>query len=422
MSSPSREAALRVMRALGDAGHTAYLAGGCVRDALLGLEPKDHDVATDTPPEAVLQLWPKSQPVGQAFGVVLCYAKIAGKRIAIEVATFRTEGPYSDGRRPDSVDYTDAQHDAQRRDFTVNGLFADPFDQPQPPGADTATCPTTGDRVIDFVHGLPDLLESKVIRAIGEPDRRFAEDYLRMLRAVRFASRMGFALHPATAEAIRTHAPKLDRISRERIGEEVKRTLLGPAPALAARLWDALQLTAAIFGEAVEPLDSQTLEALPPEADLGARLAAWIDARKPSIDAPRARAALDLSNQQRDDLSQTLGLRESLRRWPELGAAARKRLAAHPRFAQTLMWALAGALPGTLASAIDEQAAALALDGVGLAPEPFVTGDDLLQLGLTAGPDFKRWLDRAYDDQLEGRTTSRKQALDRLRQMTQPEA
>ncbi|MEM7680889.1 MAG: CCA tRNA nucleotidyltransferase [Planctomycetota bacterium] len=424
MSSASRRAALQVLRRLVDAGHTAYLAGGCVRDALLGLEPKDHDVATDAPPKVVRELWPNSQPVGQAFGVVLCYATVDRKRHAVEVATFRTEGVYSDGRRPDSVAYTTAEHDAKRRDFTINGLFADPLNQAdkhEQTGAgtaDTHTCPTTGDRVIDYVDGLPDLLKHKVIRAIGDPTQRFAEDYLRMLRAVRFAARLNFKLDPATARAIRDHAPKLNHIARERIGDEVKRALMSARPALAVRLFDELNLTPAVFGQPITPSEPDALAvlaALSPNADLATRIAVWTHGRTPPIEPRISRRALDLSNPLRDELLHTAKLRTALQGFAALGVAGRKRLLSHPRFEQTRLWARVGGLDPALAKRVDADHETLSNDGIGLAPPPLITGDDLVGLGLTPGPDFKRWLDDAYDAQLEGKIATREQALTRVR-------
>src|SRR5688500_12446804 len=162
----SREDALAVVRRLRDAGHVAYFAGGCVRDMLLGLEPKDYDVATDAPPDRVRQLFSNTQAVGAAFGVIL----VRQRKSQIEVATFRTDLKYVDGRRPEGVVFTTAEEDAKRRDFTINGMFFDPVEE----------------KVIDYVGGQEDL-QNKLLRAIGEPNHRFEEDHLRLLRAVRFA-------------------------------------------------------------------------------------------------------------------------------------------------------------------------------------------------------------------------------------------
>src|SRR5689334_8290213 len=203
-------AAEKIVRKLRERGHVAYFAGGCVRDQIMGREPSDFDVATDAPPGEVTKLFRRAKLVGQAFGVV----RVGVDRAWIEVATFRREWGYADHRHPDHVQYTDAEHDARRRDFTINGLFYDPIDH----------------RVIDFVEGQADI-DRKVLRAIGEPRHRFEEDYLRMLRAVRFAARLGFTLDGPTADAIREFAPKLRGISRERIGQEVQLMLEHPARA-----------------------------------------------------------------------------------------------------------------------------------------------------------------------------------------------
>ena len=176
-----REDAARVVEELRAGGHVAYFAGGCVRDMLLGLEPKDFDVATDAPPERVRKLFRNSQAVGAAFGVIL--VRTGGS--SVEVATFRSDGAYLDGRHPEHVRFTTAEEDARRRDFTINGLFFDPI---------------SGD-VIDYVGGREDLA-ARWIRAIGEPGARFAEDHLRMLRAIRFAARFDFAIEANTAAAI----------------------------------------------------------------------------------------------------------------------------------------------------------------------------------------------------------------------------
>ncbi|HON66141.1 MAG TPA: CCA tRNA nucleotidyltransferase, partial [Phycisphaerae bacterium] len=195
-----QDAALAVVKRLRDAGHEALWAGGCVRDMLLGIEPSDIDVATSAHPPQIVELFRRTREVGVQFGVVL----VKQGPHWIEVATFRTDVNYVDGRRPERVVFTTAEEDAQRRDFTINGLFYDPLDR----------------RVIDYVGGEQDV-RSGIVRAIGEPSHRFAEDHLRLLRAVRFTTRFGFQLDPATAAAIREHAAGLARISAERIREEL---------------------------------------------------------------------------------------------------------------------------------------------------------------------------------------------------------
>ena len=179
----SEEFARQISATLKQHGRQAYLVGGCVRDLLLGREPKDFDVATDAPPDEVASLFPRSALVGAHFGVVL----VRSDNLQVEVATFRSDLGYSDGRRPDSVHFeTDPIRDAQRRDFTINALMLDP----------------SNDQILDFVNGREDL-SAGLIRAIGNPETRFREDHLRLLRAVRFAASLGFAIEPTTAAAIR---------------------------------------------------------------------------------------------------------------------------------------------------------------------------------------------------------------------------
>ena len=205
--SESKQRAADIAQQLRHAGFIAYFAGGCVRDALLGQEPHDYDIATDATPEQVQRLFPKSQAVGAHFGVVV----VRSGPDHIEVATFRTDGSYKDGRRPEEVTYSTPEEDAQRRDFTVNGIFQDP-----------AT-----DEVIDFVGGQADLA-AKVLRAIGNPAERFREDHLRLMRAVRFAATLGWEIEPATWAAVKAEAPALAKISIERTRDEFIKIMLHP--------------------------------------------------------------------------------------------------------------------------------------------------------------------------------------------------
>jgi len=207
MSEAMRDTAIQIIEKLTQAGHTALLAGGCVRDMLLGREPKDFDVATSATPEQVVRLFPGAQTVGAHFGVVI----VRLNHEHVEVATFRSDGSYSDGRRPDSVTYSTPELDAQRRDFTVNGLFFDPLTE----------------RVIDYVGGQTDLKHG-LLRAIGVAAERFAEDHLRMLRAVRFATVLGFDIEHATWESICGLAHHIQSVSIERVREEFVKTMRSP--------------------------------------------------------------------------------------------------------------------------------------------------------------------------------------------------
>jgi len=202
-----KTSAIKIIQKLRLSGHEALLAGGCVRDLLLGREPKDFDVATSATPDEVVALFPGALTVGAHFGVVV----VRQDHEQIEVATFRTDGSYKDGRHPESVTFATAEQDAQRRDFTVNGLFRDPIK----------------DRVIDYVGGAVDL-EKRVLRAIGDAHQRFDEDKLRLLRAVRFATTLGFEIEEKTWQALCEHAPAIQSVSAERIRDELIKIFLHP--------------------------------------------------------------------------------------------------------------------------------------------------------------------------------------------------
>ncbi|HXB19808.1 MAG TPA: CCA tRNA nucleotidyltransferase, partial [Candidatus Solibacter sp.] len=214
LSSDRAQQATQIVQELRAAGYSAFLAGGCVRDLVLGREPADYDVATSATPQDVMRLFPQTYAVGAQFGVVLVPVRrdtAEGEKdnYAIEVATFRSDGLYSDGRHPDQVQFSkDAKTDVQRRDFTINGLLLDPASQ----------------QVFDYVGGREDL-EHRIIRTIGDPRQRFAEDKLRMLRAVRFAARFGYAIEAATLAEIQTQAAQIHQVSRERIRDEILKML-----------------------------------------------------------------------------------------------------------------------------------------------------------------------------------------------------
>src|SRR6476660_9313710 len=204
----SKALAISIVRTLREHGHQAYLVGGCVRDLLLGCEPTDYDVATDATPDEVMRIFPETYAVGAQFGVVLVPLRDDANR-TVEVATFRSDIGYSDGRHPDQVRFSQsAREDVERRDFTINGLLLDPVKN----------------EVRDFVGGRKDL-DAGIIRAIGDPALRFSEDKLRMLRAVRFAARFGYTIEPPTFAAIRQLAPQIHQVSRERVRDELTKML-----------------------------------------------------------------------------------------------------------------------------------------------------------------------------------------------------
>ncbi|WP_428938510.1 CCA tRNA nucleotidyltransferase [Fontivita pretiosa] len=400
-----RADALAVLKRLRDAGYVAYFAGGCVRDELLGIQPKDYDVATDAPPQRVRELFSNTQAVGAAFGVIL----VRYRRSVVEVATFRRDDVYLDGRRPSKVHFATAEEDAKRRDFTINGLFLDPIEN----------------RVIDYVGGLEDL-KRRLIRAIGDPNRRFDEDYLRMLRAVRFAARFGFEIEPATAEAIRTHAARLKEISPERIAEELRLMLTGPTRNAAWRMLNEFGLADVIFRFA-PPADANTdvFTKLGDEpAPFGLVLAAALVSRcadparlfdpKAAKAAARAmRQALRISNDEQTELIETLIGVGLVLNPPPPTLARKKRFLARPTapLSRRLMRALAesGYRRQQILELEREFDALLKAD---YAPPPLITGDDLTAAGLQPGRLFKRLLDEVYDAQLEGRVQTREQALE----------
>ncbi len=403
-SQAARAAAVRVARRLQDAGHSAYFAGGCVRDELLGLEPTDYDVATDATPEQIRGLFDRTSEVGAAFGVML----VRENHQTIEVATFREEGVYSDRRRPDEVKFSTADHDAKRRDYTVNALFLDPVAADEAVGASTIH-----GHVIDLVGGLDDLRDKR-IRAVGDPNDRLAEDHLRALRAVRLAARLGFEIEENTARAIREHASELVGVSRERIGEEVRRMMAHESRARAVLMMQSLGLDAPVLGEAAGDLPPATLSALAPEASPCAAMGAWaidragVDGAAATVGAWRER--LMLSNDENRSLRDALACLTSLRQdWGAMPVAKRKRLLAAPGCDDAR--ALLRATEPAICDAIDQDAAALSGDGVGIAPAPLLTGDELVASGFKPGPGFKKLLDLVYDAQLEGRVRSPEDAM-----------
>jgi poly(A) polymerase len=409
---------LAVAKRLHESGHVALLAGGCVRDLLLGLEPKDYDVATDARPERVRSLFGNTQAVGEAFGVILVHL---GQSV-VEVATFRSDGPYSDGRRPDAVRFTDAQEDARRRDFTINGLFLDPIDN----------------RVIDYVGGQKDL-ENRLLRAIGQADARFEEDHLRLLRAVRFAARFDFAIEAQTEQAIRRHAPHLARISPERVGEELRIMLTPPSRVRAWHTLAELGLADVIFrfmpllaaGQPIAQRQFRIFDAITPGEPAAFALtlaagaldrthAAWpagadfrvlferLTARKMGH---ALRQSLRISN---DELEAMAGVMEGLGPLvgdTEPGVATLKRFLALPIASDSrrLLAALHGVVDDRRVQWLQQRLSEL--EKTDFAPMPLVSGEDLIAAGLRPGPVFKRVLAQTYDAQLEGRVAGKQEAI-----------
>ena len=435
----ARRVATHVVRVLRDAGHTAYLAGGCVRDALLGLNPTDFDVATDAVPQRVRALFPRTQEVGESFGVVLVPIRASelaphragaspahpashdhNPKAIVEVATFRSDGPYHDARRPEHVTFSDPESDAQRRDFTINALFLDPLAPPDP------ALPLAGGRIIDYVGGVADL-RSKVLRAVGDPDKRLQEDHLRALRAVRFSARLGFALEDSTAQAITRHAAALTGVSRERVGDELRRMLSHPAAPAALELLQRLGLDAPVLADVNANPPLPLVRALGPDQHPMTVLGAWLlDRAGAALSRPptpadlkprlaKVRSSLCLSNDESDHLTGALMTAHDLAAWPSLSVAARKRLAFRPFFPAAISIDQAGH-PQNAAKVIADLHV-LQSDGIGIHPVPLITGDDLVSQGFTPGPAFRRALDETYDAQLEGRIRDKLAALELARRL-----
>ncbi len=272
-----REFALSVVRRLQEAGYQALWAGGCVRDELLNRIPKDYDVATDARPEEVRRLFRKTVTVGMSFGVVEVLGPHQdGALLKVQVATFRSDCQYSDGRHPDAVVFSSPREDALRRDFTINGMFFDPI----------------RGELLDFVGGQEDL-RSKVLRAIGDPLQRLEEDKLRLLRAVRIATRFDLQIEARTANAIRAMAPLVTVVSAERIAEELRQMLVHPSRIRAVELMDQLGLIQPILPELLALKDSPAnYSSAPANGDLWDHTLRVLDHLGPQPTVPLALAAL----------------------------------------------------------------------------------------------------------------------------------
>jgi poly(A) polymerase len=433
--SPERALALRCIASLRSAGFVALLAGGCVRDELLGNTPSDYDIATSATPDTLAKLFPRTAHVGAHFGVVL----VREGPHTIEVATFRSDGTYSDGRRPDSVQFSTPEQDAQRRDFTVNALFLDPFspqsEQASEQGSSLAPAHLFASAVahrcaagtiIDFVGGLPDL-SARVLRAVGDPHARLQEDHLRALRAVRLSAKLGFEIHPTTKLAITRHAMDLRGVSPERIGDECRAMLQHPARARSAALLAELGLIPAMLGTPSrgstprEPVllascaasgegAGMALATIAWAHSLGVRLLPSESGSDPAQFIASARAGLCLSNDETTSMTHLVARLAQLdEQWEGAPVARRKRIASSREWAGALH--LFGVLRPDRARAVRDDVEHLARTFGGLQPAPLLTGDHLLAAGFRGGPKFKVALDAAYDAQLEGRVTTQGEAF-----------
>jgi poly(A) polymerase len=429
-----KDAAIQIVARLRAAGHIAYFAGGCVRDMVRGVEPQDIDIATSARPEAVQQLFPHTVPVGAQFGVVL----VLTGGYQFEVATFRSDAAYVDGRRPSAVHFGSPEQDAQRRDFTINGLFFDPLES----------------RLIDYVDGRADI-DRHLIRTIGDARARFGEDKLRLLRGVRFASNLGFTIEPATFAAVREMAEQIRVVSAERIRDELIKLFTRPAAGRGLELLEASDLlrvilpeVAAMKGVAQPPEfhpegDVFThvrlmLEALPAEPDIVLAFAVLLhDVGKPptfAVGPDRIRfhehdvvgaeltrrilTRLRFPNATIDQVETCVREHMRLRHVQEMRPAKLKRILARATFpAELELHRLdCQASHGSLANYefLKRQASELPPEVV--RPPRLVTGQDLLALGIPAGPELGQLLKEIEERQLDEQLTSRDEALAYARQ------
>jgi tRNA nucleotidyltransferase/poly(A) polymerase len=399
-----REFATDIARKLQQAGFQALWAGGCVRDQLLGQPPKDYDVATDATPDQIRQLFGRRRTLalGAAFGVIT----VLGSRSAgnIEVATFRRDADYSDGRHPDSVEFSTAEMDAQRRDFTINGLFFDPIKN----------------QIIDYVGGHRDL-QQRIIRAIGDPAHRIAEDKLRMLRAVRFAANLEFALDPATAETIRRHASEIHVVSAERISAELQSMLVHSQRRRAVQLLIETGLLREILPELADLLqDEQRLAQRLARLDrlqtssLAVALATLLD----DVVGPDRFAAvcqrLKLSNAIRDCGRWIFTHKAMLRRAPALPWSSVQPLLTSKWAASAIEFLQAA---GDCPQAVGFCRERLAWSDERLDPPPLIDGNSLREHGFQPGPWFRQVLQEVRRAQLDGEVSSTDEALALARRM-----
>jgi len=434
-----KEPAVAVVKRLRAAGYVSYLTGGCVRDLLLGRTPEDFDVATSARPDEVLRLFPGSGEVGAHFGVVLVREEGAREqRVQVEVATFRSDLAYADGRHPEAVRFeTDPQQDAMRRDFTINALMLDP----------------ETDQLLDFVGGRADL-EARVIRAIGDPERRFREDHLRLLRAVRFAARLGFRIEPVTFAAIREFAPLIHGVSAERVRDEIARILTEGGARRGFELLDATGLLQEVLPEVAALKGVAQPPEFHPEGDVWTHTMIMLDGlRDPSVTLALGVLLHDIGKPATFRVAERIRFDGHVEKGIEIAHAMLNRLKFPGHVIETVE-ALIGnhmkfmEVPRMRESTLkrfirqpdfEDHMALHRLDCLSshggldnydfvrrkqqevppeqLKPVPLLTGRELIAAGYQPGPIFKTVLSEVEDAQLEGRITNAAEALEMARRL-----
>ena len=389
----NKQAAIQIIRRLRKAGFQALLAGGCVRDMLLGKKPKDYDVVTDAAPAEVCKIFRRTIKVGAKFGVIIILADSQ----QVEVATFRTETGYTDGRRPDKVSFTSAQQDALRRDFTINGMFYDPLQK----------------KVIDYVGGQKDL-KSKNLRTIGKADERFSEDYLRMLRAVRFAAQLDFEIEKNTLIAVKKYSGRITKISGERIAAELELLSAAAGRKKGVKLLIKTGLAERIFpifkNARTAELAVKVFDYLPKEIVFELAVAALFVACRTG-DAMENLKILKLSRNQLKHIKFLLERRGYLLN-SDMGLAHLKLISSEPYFEDlySLQKAIQKADGKSLSALLTVRRRADALAGSQLRPKPLLNGHELIQLGAEPGPQVGHVGRELYIEQLSENITTRQQA------------
>ena len=433
--------AISIVRTLREAGYQSYFVGGCVRDLILGREPADYDVATNATPSEVMRLFPETYAVGAQFGVVLVPPPQGSRDDSrvVEVATFRSDVSYSDGRRPDEVRYSqDPREDVERRDFTINGLLLDPLK----PGS-------LEDEVLDFVGGRQDI-SARIIRTIGDPELRFTEDKLRLLRAVRFAARLDYEIEPLTFAALRKLAPVIPQVSRERVADELTKMLTEGRARRAFELLDSSGLLREVLPEISAMKGVAQPPQYHPEGDVWthtlmllenlpqpcSRTLAWgallHDVGKPptfrvapdrirfdghvDVGVKMAEAIckrLRFSNADTEQILSLIHHHMQFADMPRMKESTLKRFLRLPQFEEHLeqhrLDCLASHRDLALYDFAREKLAAIPEEK--MRPAPLLTGDDLIHRGYRPGPKFKEILSAVEDAQLEGRLHSKDEAL-----------
>jgi len=449
--------AICIVKRLRENGFSALFAGGCVRDMLMNSIPEDYDIATDARPDDIIKIFKRTVPIGVHYGVVL----VMENDFEFEIATFRSDGTYSDGRHPDTVTFCDARGDALRRDFTINGMFYDPIEN----------------KHFDYVGGEEDL-KACLVRAIGNPFERFNEDRLRMIRAVRFACRFNFKIEDQTAEAIKKLHDKVLTVSRERIRDELRKTLIGPNPDTSIKMLDDLNLLHEILPEVTAMKGVEQPENFHPEGDVFTHtlltLTKLADGRKatdtreehhPVSNGPGKKNLYDswelamaallhdigkpvtfeiadrirfnnhdsvgakmaekicerlrMSNAEKERITWLVKMHLYLRHAQEMRISKLKRLFAHEGYPELAELYKVDSLAST--GDLDDynfcQNMFEELKDEEIKPEPLITGNDLIALGLKPGPIFSKILDAIKDEQLEQKITTKEDALKKAKEL-----